>query len=368
MKRTMNLMGAAMLALAVASCGGAGSDGPQPAPTPAPAPPTPAPAPTPTPTPTPVAGQLPVGRCINTGNHLESPTENAWGGKRLEAADFANIRAAGFTTVRIPVRWDNKTANDAAHTIDPAWLARVSDLVDAALAADLNVLLDSHNFEAIHTDPAGAAPHLAAVWRQVAAHFANRSTRLWFEIENEPHDKLTNANLMATLGPALEAIRATNPTRAVVIGGEFWSGIDSLATLELPADPNVYPTFHYYEPFDFTHQGASWVAPNIPPVGRMYGTAADAARLVTDVQKIRTYIARTGRVPFMGETGAYDSAPLDQRVAYTRAVREAFDPLGIGMCAWGYTNTFPYYDNGAKRWLSGMLPAFGLPERTAPGP
>src|SRR3546814_20509250 len=86
--------------------------------------------------------------------------------------------------------------------------------------------------------------------------------RLLSEISNEPPDKLTNANLLATLAPALAAIRATNPTRAVVIGGENWSGIDSLATLDLPDDPNVYPTFHYYAPFDFTHQGATWVDPS----------------------------------------------------------------------------------------------------------
>src|SRR3546814_12632681 len=67
---------------------------------------------------------------------------------------------------------------------------------------------------------------------------------------------LTNANLLATLAPALAAIRATNPTRAVVIGGENWTGIDSLATLDLPDDPNAYPTFHYYDTFAFTRQGA----------------------------------------------------------------------------------------------------------------
>jgi endoglucanase len=307
---------------------------------------------------------LPVGACINMGDQLETQSETAHGGARIEEADFARIRAAGFTTVRIPVRWSDKTGDAPGYAIDPKWMARVTEVVDQALAQHLNVILNDHHFEALDSDPAANSAKLAAIWTQVAAHFANRPTRtLWFEIANEPHDKLDNANLMTTLGPALAAIRQSNPTRAVVIGGDTWSGIDSLATLTLPEDANVYPTFHYYEPFDFTHQGAGWVKPSPPPLGRVYGTSADAQRLVDDTAKIRAYTARTGLIPFMGESGAYDAhIPLDQRVQYTRAVHDAFTPLGVGICGWAYTNTFPYYDHQAKRWLPGMRGASGLPE------
>jgi endoglucanase len=308
---------------------------------------------------------LPVGACINMGDQLEAQSETGHGGARIEAADFKRIRDAGFRTVRIPVHWSDKTGDGPGYPIDPKWIARVTTVVDQALAAHLNVILNDHHFEALDNDPAANSAKLVAIWTQVATHFANRPTRtLWFEIENEPHAKLTSANLMATLRPALAAIRASNPKRPVVIGGENWSGIDSLSTLDLPADPNVYPTFHYYEPFDFTHQGAGWVRPSPPKVGRTYGTAADAQRLVDDAAKIKTYVARTGLVPFMGETGAYDRyIPIEQRVQYTQAVHKAFTPLGVDQCAWAYTNTFPFYDHAAGRWLPGLRGAFGLPEK-----
>ncbi len=308
---------------------------------------------------------LPVGACINMGDQLEAQSETSHGGARIEAADFVRIRDAGFTTVRIPVRWSDKTGDGPDYTIDPAWMARVTEVVDQALAAHLNVILNDHHFDALDADPAANSVRLAAIWQQVAAHFADRpAAHLWFEIENEPHDKLTNANLLATLDPALAAIRASNPQRPVIIGGEDWSGIDSLATLELPDDPNVYPTFHYYEPFAFTHQGAGWVKPNPPKVGRTYGTAADAERLETDTAKVKAYVQRTGLVPFMGESGAYDKyIPLKQRVQYTRAVHDAFAPLGVGICQWAYTNTFPWYDHQAHRWLPGLRGAVGLPKK-----
>src|SRR3546814_18016253 len=62
----------------------------------------------------------------------------------------------------------------APPTIDPAFLDRVEAVVDQALAADLNVILNSHHFDALDKDPAATAPWLAAVWKQVAARFAAR--------------------------------------------------------------------------------------------------------------------------------------------------------------------------------------------------
>ena len=301
---------------------------------------------------------LPIGQCINVGNHLEPESESAWGGEVLDAEDFASIRGAGFDTIRLPVRWSNKTGDAPGYLIDQAWMERVAVVVDMALAEDLNVLLDSHNFEELHADPAANTAKLAEIWRQIGVRFAGYpAERLWFEIENEPHAALTNRNLLATLTPALAAIRESNPDRAVVIGGEWWSGVDSLATLELPDDANVHPTFHYYEPFDFTHQGASWVD-DVPPVGRVYGSEADRQRLFNDALKVVSYMARTGRTPFIGESGAYDAnIPLAQRAEYHRAVTQQFAPLGIDSCMWAYTNTFPFRDRETGEWHRELLDA-----------
>lgn len=310
----------------------------------------------------PAPAALPVGTCINMGNSLEPPQEGEWGGSNISKADFERIKAAGFDTVRIPVRWHNKSLSEPPYTVDPKWMARVVEVVDWALDAELNVILNSHHFDPIYESPLEVAPWHGGVWQQIAVQFADYPEEtLWFELENEPHKNFDHSNLLETLGPALEAVRAINPTRPVIYGGEEWSGVNSLATLPLPDDANIYPTFHYYDPFDFTHQGASWTAPNVPPPGRKFGSAADRASLAEDVQKIRDYIARTGKVPFMGETGAYDlHVSTPERVEYHRAVTAAFASTGIGICMWAYTNTYPFYDSDGGRWLEGMRDAIGL--------
>ncbi|TMM45181.1 glycoside hydrolase family 5 protein [Qipengyuania marisflavi] len=298
------------------------------------------------------------------GNSLEPEQEGSWGGTKIAEEDFARIKAAGFDTVRIPVRWHNKSLDQAPYTVDAAWMDRVDEVVSWALAADLNVILNSHHFDPIYENPEGVAAWHGGVWEQIAARFADApEDRLWFELENEPHNKLDHSNLLDTLAPALAAVRATNPTRAVIYGGENWSGINSLATLPLPGDANIYPTFHYYDPFEFTHQGASWTEPNMPPPGRKFGSAADLQQLSDDADKVRAYTARTGKLPFMGETGAYDKhISVPERAAYHRAVREAFAPTGVGICTWAYANTFPFFDQQSGQWVPGLRAAMGLEE------
>lgn len=314
---------------------------------------------------------LSIGPCLNIGNTLEVSKTAKLGDGAVTAADFQRIRAAGFDTVRLPVRWDDRSLSTPPYTIEPAWLNQVQSTVDMALAAGLKVILNSHHFNPIHKDPLGVQPWHTAVWAQIAPRFKDYPTdKLWFELENEPHDKFDDSNLRAVLDPALAAVRQSNPTRPVIIGGQNWSGVDSLATLSLPSDPNVYPTFHYYEPFDFTHQGASWVAPNIPPPGRSYGAAADAQRLQGDLAKVKAFTARTGLIPFMGESGAYElHIPLAQRVAYTKAVRDTFVPAGVPVCQWAYKNTFPFWDKASGKWLPGLRGALGLADdAAAPAP
>ena len=305
---------------------------------------------------------LPVGKCINVSDTREAPVEGAWGAV-VHDDDFSIIKAAGFRTVRIPVRWSAHADESPPYVIDPAFLSRVHHVVDLATAAGLNVILNDHDYDALDSAPEANAPRLAGLWRQIARSFAGAPANVWFEIENEPHDKFTNVNLMAVFKPALTAIRETNPTRPVLIGGEGWSGINSLATLPMPDDPNVAPTFHYYDPFAFTHQGANWVGPHPPPMGRTYGSAADKVLLDQDLQKVRDYMARSGRVPILGEYGAQDDprVPVEQRIRFYRTISTAFASIGIQSCAWGYRVGFRLRDG--NHWVPGLVDSIATTNR-----
>ena len=298
-----------------------------------------------------------IGKCVNLSNMLEAPNEGDWG-RAFRDDDASTIRSAGFKTVRLPVNFAGHAVKKAPYTIDPRFMARVRHVIDVNRAAGLNVILDQHNNGDFSSDPVANQERLAGLWRQIAEQLRDEPPSLWFEILNEPHGKLTNANLIATFTPSLAAIRATNPTRIVVIGGENWSGIASLAHLDLPNDPYVIPTIHYYEPFEFTHQGARFIK-KPPPLGRVFGGSTDIAQLQANLAKIKAYETRTGRAPFVGEYGAIDIIPSEQRALYYGTVSSAFASIGIPACAWGYTNTFRLRtDNG---WMPGLVEAIKAP-------
>lgn len=357
------LCAALICLVAVPSCGGS-SAGAAPAP-------SPAPAPAPTPTPTPTASATPVltqantriGACLNMGNHLEAPNEGDWG-RPIAADDFTQIAAQGFQTVRLPVRFSNHAGTAPPYTIDPTFMARVEQVVDLARAAGLRVILDLHHYEDpqgnLFTDPAGQTARFAALWKQIGERFRTKDANVWFELLNEPHGSLTHANLRSVLDPALREVRLTNPTRPVVIGGEGYSGINSLAMIPLPDDPYLVVTFHYYDPFNFTHQGAPWITPAPPPPGRAFPIGTDDADLAASVQKARDFLARTGRPLFMGEYGAYEGIPAAQRINWYGTVHTAFANANVDGCAWAYTNTMPLRDPATGAWDTALLAAIGL--------
>lgn len=304
-----------------------------------------------------------IGACVNMGNHLEPPKEGDWG-RPINATDFRDIRAVGFRTIRLPVRFSNHAATTPPYTIDPVFFARVDAVVADARANGLRVILDVHHYDdpqgSIFADPLGQRARLAGLWAQIAARYAHYDkNELWFEILNEPHNKITNANLRKILRPSLLAIRRVDASRPVVIGGENWSGVNSLATLKLPPDPYLITTFHYYDPYRFTHQGATWVSP-VMPTGVTYGSTADAAALKADVAKVVTYMKARGRPVFLGEYGVFEGVPLAQRARYYKAVRDAFNGIGVDGCVWGYTNTFGFRHPTTGVWNHTLLRAIGL--------
>ena len=355
-----------LFALALVACsGGTSSGGAVVAPTPSPSSsPTATPSPTPSaPVYTPAAAfapttgiSLPIGKCVNMGNHLEAPNEGDWG-RAIADGDFAIIKAAGFDTIRLPVRWSAHALAAAPYTIDAAWMARVRHVVDTARGAGLNVILNLHHYEEMATDPGAHATRFAELWKQIAAAFADEPTAsVWFELMNEPNGALNDANLPGILAPALANVRATNPTRPVIVGGQNWSGVASLDTLALPNDPYVIATVHTYDPFNFTHQGATWISPT-PPLGRVFGSAADYAELDANLAKVRGYMTRTGRSVFVGEYGVNDDPgiPLAERIKYYGTLSAAYASIGVQSCAWAYTNTFRLRDGNA--WLPGLVEA-----------
>jgi len=302
-----------------------------------------------------------VRRCMNMGNALEAPNEGDWG-YRITAQDLRVVAAAGFDTVRIPIRWDAHANHSAPYTIDAAFTARVNTVVKDAQLVGLGVIIDVHHYENLMARPVREQARFLAIWDQIARNFEGAPDSVYFEVLNEPTLQLDGAQLNALYAKVLPIIRASNPTRKVILGGNSWNSVETLSEVRWPlynnkTDANLVATFHDYGPHAFTHQGADWSEP-VLPLGRRWGSSADIADLADTYRLAKNFKARTGLPIFIGEFGVIDKVPVNQRFAWSKARRQTMEAHGFSWCAWDFAGAFKSYDTGTKSWLPGAQDAF----------
>jgi endoglucanase len=298
-----------------------------------------------------------LGRGINLGNALEAPSEGQWG-VTLKAQYFKAIKEAGFATVRLPVRWSAHAQKDAPFTIDKKIAERVDWAVDQALANQLNIVVNVHHYDEMDADPDKHLPRLVALWEQIAARYKDRPATVYFELFNEPHDKLTEAKWNAALVKVLAAVRKTNPTRPVIVGPGQWNAIRALDKLELPEDRNLILTIHCYDPFEFTHQGASWVKGSDKWKGRKWsGNETERAAIRKTLEQAAAWAKKHERPVFLGEFGAYQEADLESRARWTQFVAREAERLGFSWAYWEFCAGFGVYDRQAEAWRGALKSA-----------
>ncbi|WP_209347178.1 glycoside hydrolase family 5 protein [Pontixanthobacter sp. CEM42] len=294
-------------------------------------------------------------RCVNMGNALETPNGVSWGGL-YGPEDYQRIAAAGFDTVRIPIRWSAYTGPAPEYRIHPDFMKLAKANVQAALDADLNVIMNIHHFEEIMDKPEEQMPRYIALWKELSAAFADAPDNVWFETLNEPNKNLKGKLMRQTQTAALAIIRSKNPERIVIFGGEDWSGIRSLGSNAATDDPNVVYTYHYYDPFNFTHQQATWLGDDMPKGKRGWGSSEDRQQLAADVATAVAFRDAVKRPVFVGEFGVNDPVDAGERVKFNDAVAEALEGADIPWCLWAYGNTFRLYTD-EKGWDEPMLRA-----------
>lgn len=288
-------------------------------------------------------------RGVNLGNALEAPSEGEWG-YRIEAAHLTAIATAGFDGVRLPVRWDGHAGERAPYAIDPAFLARVDEVVAQAIAAGLKVQLDVHHYGEL-IDQGQSSPHrerFLRLWQAIAQHYSGAPPALSFELLNEPHGDLwDNAALEALQRDAIVAIRDSNPRRLIVLGPGNWNSIDALERWTPVEGDNIAVSAHYYEPHNFTHQDGEWLGADAPHFGRAWGTEEDRGQVAQHIERAARWAGERGVPLQIGEFGVNRAVPLEQRALWTRTVRRACEAQGLSWCVWDFAGAFPIWDAGS---------------------
>lgn len=283
--------------------------------------------------------------------------------------DIATIAKLGFDNVRLSI---DATPLQESLGGEGDFLARLDKAVDEILATGMAVQIDLHPEEPFKEQVRNSdegVDRLVALWRRLAAHYADRDhERVFFEIMNEPEvrDPYRWAGIQARVAAA---IREAAPANTIIATGPNYSDIVDLLTQHPLPDGNVIYNFHFYDPHEFTHQGASWGAPfwvyehgiPYPPAEdtmtelvKQVPDLDDRYRLENywldhwDAHRIRLLMdeaagwAKTNDVPLIcNEFGAYRRVTEPKsRLAWLHDVRTALEADGIGWAMWDYDEGF----------------------------
>ncbi|MEU0673835.1 cellulase family glycosylhydrolase [Streptomyces sp. NPDC006172] len=301
----------------------------------------------------------------NLGNTLDAvPDETSWGNPAATKALFDTIKAQGFRSVRIPVTWTDHQSPDAPYTIDAAWMNRVKQVVDWALADGLYVVINVHHdswqwMSRMATDHDRVLARFKATWTQVAARFRDSSPALLFESVNEPQfDNTSDAQgiqYLRELDTAFHGIvrgsGGGNASRLLVLptlhtnsGQNFLDALVSeMRSLD---DPNLVATVHYYGWYPFSVNVAD---------GHRFDAAAQ--KDMTDhFARVRATLTSKGIPVYLGEYGLlqYPDDNHPARVEQGEALKY-FEQFGYEARAAGVTTAlwdpgFSYLNRATMQW------------------
>lgn len=282
--------------------------------------------------------------------------------------------AQGFRNVRIPITWTEVTngsmlVNNAlvgdVNRSHPR-LNEIKQTVDYALSLPgMYVVINAHHESALKDNNRSWV--LERLWADIADIFKDRSHRLIFEILNEPHlsdgSAMPPANLRRMTGLAYDKIRAVDPQRIIVIGGNQWFGAGEMAQtwphlddVGGGSDAYLMAEFHHYNPWSFNgdNQGDyadNWTDADLGgPMDTMLGWAGSTGR------GMPVYIGEWGT----GWGSRYQTMQCNNiRLWYQKLDKEYASPKGMPTAVWDDGGWFKIFDHGSNSFANNLWQCIG---------
>ena len=310
---------------------------------------------------------LPFTKGVNLTSWFQTDNVRSISFNTFTKKDFVQIQSLGFDHIRLPLNMEYMTGGAPDYEIDPLFFTLLDNVVDWAEELNLYLILDNHTFDSSSDTPEDYENVLIPIWRQMAEHYKNRSNYIIYEILNEPHG-ISDSTWINIQGQVLETIRAVDDTHKIIVTGAQNSSYNSLEDIPAYEDDNLIYTFHFYDPFLFTHQGATWSGRGLDRIKNV-PFPYDASRMPSwqsgtydlwvvslfgnykndgTVAKVKNLIniARDFRdernVPiYCGEYGVYiPNSPAEDRVTWYSLVAGYLDSLDIPWTMWDYQGGF----------------------------
>jgi endoglucanase len=339
-----------------------------------------------------LSGDVPFSRGVNLTGWFQVSNAEQIQFTRYTRTDFEQIRSLGCDVIRLPINLHFMTAGAPDYIIDPLFYSFLDEVVKWAGELGINLILDNHTFDVTaNTDP-NVGIILKKVWSQMAQHYKDSSDYIYYEILNEPHG-ISDYQWNTIQQQVIDAIRAVDTKHYIVVGPANWNSYSNLKEMPVYSDNKLIYTFHFYDPFVFTHQGASWVDPSMAPLsGVPFPYQADsmpafpASLRNTWIESEFNNYAESGTVEhvkalidlavlfknsrnvpvYCGEFGVYiPNSHNHHRTFWYETVRKYLEDQGIPWTTWDYQGGFGLFNKGSNELFDHdlnipLLQALGL--------
>ncbi|MEP6924175.1 MAG: glycoside hydrolase family 5 protein [Pyrinomonadaceae bacterium] len=327
--------------------------------------------------------------------------DNYWNGTRAKHfSDFvkqnevlkrqkmlADIAQAGFKTIRLPICFGAWASLKPPYDWETTEGITAADLfVKWALEAKLNVIIDLHHTEFDGSFPdAASTERLTALWKRIAERYKNSDPeKVFFEIRNEPHDMAAD-KWRAQAEELIKVVRQIAPDHTLIVGFHDWNSRKALIDSEPFSDSNIIYTFHYYDPFIFTHQGATWAGEGLPELKdvsfpwskeyeiktpetakgkwvenliKNYRTDSKPEKMFGDLKAAKNWSVEKKVPILLGEFGSYNlRAAPESRCRHAETVYSALGKLEIPAVWWEWDGGFTMFEKGTDKIMDCMQKA-----------
>ena len=303
--------------------------------------------------------------------------------------DLELMKEMRIQTLRLPVCFD--VWEDSAYPYDfdmPHYFEAIDSILAWGLALDFNILIEYHHGSLTENNFEEETERVIAIWKQIIARYGNYNPeKVFFELYNEPNE-LSFDIWQEIVETIVDSIRIFDGDQTIIVGGGDWNSIYGLTNLVPLDDDNIIYTFHFYEPFLFTHQGAEWMGVPMATTGIPYPFEGDAMPSLNPASRntwgenayndyssdgntdtLQAWIAdaklwsEVNKQPvFCGEFGSYYKGADDSRCRYTKAIRTAMECNDIPYCYWEWDQGFGIFDGppSMSNLSFCMMDAWGL--------
>jgi endoglucanase len=212
-----------------------------------------------------IDAQAPFSRGVNVTSWFQTSGPRQIQFSKYSKKDFENIRSLGCDVIRLPINLFSMTEGKPDYKIDTLFFYFLDQAVTWAEELSIYLILDNHTTDDLASKNPDLETILSVVWKQMAEHYKGRSSYIVYEIMNEPNG-ITTAAWGKIQQTAMDAIREVDTTHTLIVGPSSWNTYNELNSLPVYTDKKLIYTFHFYDPFIFTHQGASWPVPSLSPL------------------------------------------------------------------------------------------------------